>query len=356
MNKRIETLVNNLPSGVDAALITSGSNRFYFTEMRSSAGVILITRETAYLIIDFRYIEKARKTAKGVEVILEGNRFEQLNALLVKHGAKTLAVEAAGLDLAAFNLYKEKLNSVTLLADNTLDQAIFKGRSVKDNSEIEKMAMAQKLTDDTFLYILERIEAGKTEKEVMLDMEFYIRKIGAEKASFDFIVVSGKNSSMPHGVPSEKKIEKGDFLTMDFGCVYEGYCSDMTRTVAVGSVTDEQRTVYETVLKAQLATIDYIRAGVKGKDVDKVARDIIYAAGYEGCFGHGLGHSLGIDVHENPRCSLGSEDILLPGMSTSVEPGIYIPDKFGVRIEDVVIVEENGCKNLTQSKKELIIL
>lgn len=355
MNARMEKLLNNLPKEADAALITSGANRFYFTGMRSSAGLILITREEAYFIIDFRYIEKAQNTADGATVILEENRYLQLNELCEKHGVKTIAVEGEGLSMAEFSGYKQNLKAA-LAADDTLDKAIHACRGIKDETEIQKMATAQKLTDDTFTYILEKIQVGKTEREIMLDMEFYIRNIGAEKVSFDFIVVSGKNSSMPHGVPSDKKIEKGDFLTMDFGCVYEGYCSDMTRTVAVGNVTDEQKLVYNTVLKAQLATIDVIKNGVKCATVDKTARDIIYAAGYEGCFGHGLGHSLGIDVHESPRCNQVSPDVLHTGMTTSVEPGIYLPQKFGVRIEDVVVVTDTGCRNLTKSKKELIIL
>lgn len=356
MNKRIEKLLKNLPKEIDAALITSSANRFYFTGMRSSAGVILATREKAYFIIDFRYIEKAQNTAQGVEVLLEENRFEQLNALCEKNGVKTLAVEGEGLDLASFASFQKNIPAVSFVSDLSLDKAIQTCRSIKDSEEVANMQKAQDLTDETFTYILERISVGKTERDVMLDMEFYIRRLGAEKASFDFIVVSGKNSSMPHGVPTDKKIEKGDFLTMDFGCVYNGYASDMTRTIAVGSVSEEQKLVYNTVLKAQLASLAVIKNGVPCFEVDKAARDIIYQAGFEGRFGHGLGHCLGIDVHENPRCNMISKDVLLTNMATSVEPGIYLPGKFGVRIEDVVVVTETGYNNLTKSKKELIVL
>ncbi|MEE1161358.1 MAG: M24 family metallopeptidase, partial [Acutalibacteraceae bacterium] len=204
--------------------------------------------------------------------------------------------------------------------------------------------------------ILGNIGVGRTEREIMLDMEFYMRRLGSEGVAFDFIVVSGKNSSMPHGVPTDKKIEKGDFITMDFGAVCGGYRSDMTRTVAVGEVGDKQKEVYEIVLKAQKETIDFIKSGVVCKEVDRVARDIIANAGYGDCFGHGLGHSVGIEIHENPACNTVCETVMEKGMIMTVEPGIYIENEFGVRIEDMVVVTENGCENLTASKKELIVL
>ena len=229
-------------------------------------------------------------------------------------------------------------------------------RSIKDSEELKNICAAQALTDATFDYALNCIKPGISERELMLDMEFFMRKNGSEGTAFDFIVVSGKNSSLPHGVPTDKKIEIGDFVTMDFGAVVNGYRSDMTRTVGVGSITKEQKTVYDTVLKAQKAAIDYIKSGVKCCDADKVARDIIDLAGYKGCFGHSLGHSVGIEIHESPNCSPKCEKILLPGMIMTVEPGIYIEDKFGVRIEDMVQVREDGCINLTKSRKELIII
>lgn len=183
-----------------------------------------------------------------------------------------------------------------------------------------------------------------------------MRGLGATGVSFDFIVVSGKNSSLPHGVPTDKKIEKGDFVTMDFGGIVGGYCSDMTRTVAIGNISDEQRLVYDTTLKAQLAALDAIRAGAVCGDIDKIARDIIYDAGYKGCFGHALGHSVGIDVHEAPNLSPNNQAVLQVGNVVTVEPGIYLENKFGVRIEDMVYVTEDGCINLTKSDKSLIVL
>ena len=212
------------------------------------------------------------------------------------------------------------------------------------------------MTDETFSYILPLIQPGKSERELMLEMEFYLRRLGSEGVSFDLIVVSGKNSSLPHGVPTDKKIEVGDFITMDFGAVYNGYRSDMTRTVAVGAVSEEQKHVYNTVLEAQRLALKAIRPGVPCNEIDRIAREHIYNAGFEGCFGHGLGHSVGIEIHEFPAFSPRCETILQPGMVITVEPGIYLEGKFGVRIEDMIYVTEDGCLNLTKSDKSLITL
>ena len=214
----------------------------------------------------------------------------------------------------------------------------------------------QKIADQGFLHILNFIEAGKTELQVAIELEEYCRRQGSSCPSFSSIIASGKNSSMPHAVPTEKEIATGDFVTMDFGCTVDGYASDMTRTVAVGAVNPRQRELYETVLAAQLASVKAIKAGVACKAVDKAARDIIDASEFKGMFGHGLGHSLGLEVHEEPRCNTISKDKLLAGMVTSVEPGIYSPGQYGVRIEDIVVVTKTGCENLCTSPKELIIL
>ena len=351
---RIENLQKILPEHT-AALVTSGDNRFYLTHMRSSAGVVLVTREQAYLIIDFRYIEKAKKTA-CCEVLLMENTSEQLKELANKHGVTDLLVEVDEMSVETFGGYKKSLSPLTLSDSPLLSDTLRRLRSIKSPEELKLICDAQKLTDDTFTYILDRIQPGRTEKDVMLDMEFYMRRLGSEGVSFDFIVVSGKNSSLPHGVPGDRPIEKGDFVTMDFGAVCGGYRSDMTRTVAVGSVSDEQRTVYNTVLKAQLAAIQAMKAGEICCDMDKVARDIIYGAGYEGCFGHGLGHSVGIAIHEMPVCNPRCSEKLESGMIMTVEPGIYLENKFGVRIEDMVFIREDGCDVLTKSEKNLIVL
>ncbi len=355
MNERIANIQAVLKEN-EAALITSGPNRFYLTGFASSAGSVLVTRRGAYFIIDFRYVEKAREVVKSAKVILQESTPAQVSSIMKEDGAAVLLVETGSMSLADFAMWKKNLPDTLLANDSKVDIALREARSIKCAEEVANMRVAQEMTDKTFSYITERIEAGRTELDVMLDMEFYMRRLGSEGVSFSFIVVSGKNSSLPHGVPGNKKIEAGDFVTMDFGAVYKGYRSDMTRTVAVGHVSDEQKKVYDTVLAAQAASLSAIRAGVLCRDVDAAARDLIYGAGYTGCFGHGLGHSVGIEVHESPACSPRSEATLAAGMIMTVEPGIYLENKFGVRIEDMVWVTDTGCENLTKSEKKLLIL
>lgn len=355
IKKRVETIQNNLEKDT-ALLITSGPNRFYFTGFESSAGNVLITKNEAYFLIDFRYIEKAKSVVKHMEVKLSTKPLDEVKLLLEKNGVKNIFVETYSMSVENFGKFEKGLSNVKVLTDSKMDKLIEEMRAIKTLDELEAIKKAQKLTDETFSYILERIEPGRSEIDVMLDMEFYMRKLGSEGVPFDFIVVSGKNSSLPHGVPSDKKIEKGDFVTMDFGAVIDGYRSDMTRTIAVGSVSEKQKHVYDTVLKAQLEAFKAIKPGVVCKEVDKVARDIIYGAGYEGCFGHGLGHSVGIEIHETPCFNTVCETITKPGMIITVEPGIYIENQFGVRIEDMAYVTEDGAESLTFSEKKLIVV
>lgn len=355
IKKRIEFLQSNLKED-EAALISSDADRLYYTGFHSSAGYVAVTRGKAVFLIDFRYFEKAKQTVDSCEVILLKNFSQQLGELFSSQKIKTVYLETDTVSLSAFSSLKKRLPDFAFSSDGKVQSLITKQRSIKSADEIALIKQAQKMTDETFSYILDNISAGRTEREVMLDMEFYMRRLGSEGVSFDFIVVSGKNSSMPHGVPTDKKIEKGDFITMDFGAVRGGYRSDMTRTVAVGKVSDKQKEVYGIVLKAQKAAIDFIRQGVICKEVDRTARNIISGAGYGDCFGHGLGHSVGIEIHENPACNTVCETVMEKGMIMTVEPGIYIENEFGVRIEDMVVVSENGCENLTASKKELIVL
>lgn len=355
MRVRVEAIQELLEKDA-ALLITSGANRFYFTGFRSSAGKVLITKTASYFLIDFRYFEKAKKAVQSCEVLLGTRQVSEVRELLEKHAVKKLFVETETMSVAQLQQYTTDYPGIEISRDAKFDNKIKEMRSQKTKEELSLICAAQKMTDETFSYILERIEAGRTEIDVMLDMEFYMRRLGSEGVSFDFIVVSGANSSLPHGVPGDKKIEIGDFVTMDFGAVVGGYRSDMTRTVAVGCVNDSQRKVYDTVLKAQLESLAAIRAGVKCADIDKVARDIIYGAGYEGCFGHGLGHSVGIEIHEDPSFNTVCNTELLQGTVMTVEPGIYLEGKFGVRIEDMVYVTDDGCINLTASEKNLIIL
>ena len=354
MINKIEKIQSFLQQG-EAALVTSGQNRFYLTGFPSSAGVVLVTKKNAYFLIDFRYFEKARKTVAHCEVILHERGGISVMDLLGKDNVQRLFVETEQTSAAEFCRMKERYGDILSDSDE-FDKYISRLREIKDEKELALIREAQKLTDDTFSYILNNIKAGRTELEVMLDMEFYMRKLGSEGVSFDFIVVSGKNSSLPHGVPTNKVIEKGDFLTMDFGAVVGGYHSDMTRTVAVGSVTEEMERVYNTVAAAQDAAFKVIKPGTVCSDVDKASRDLIYGAGYEGCFGHGLGHGVGVEIHEDPNFNAICETKLEKGMVMTVEPGIYLEDKFGVRIEDMVFITDDGYENITKSDKSLIIL
>lgn len=353
--KRIVQLQEKL-GAEEALLVISEPNRFYLTGFHSSAGSVLVTKEKAYFLIDFRYVEKAKSVVDSCEVLLSNRSEGELKELLERHGVKGLYVETRTFSLADKQAYTAALPGIEILEEDVMDRALEELRAVKSEQELSHIRAAQKITDETFTYILEHIEPGRSEIEVMLDMEFYMRKLGSEGVSFDFIVVSGKNSSLPHGVPSDKRIEVGDFVTMDFGAVVEGYRSDMTRTVAVGCVSAEQRKVYDTVLSAQKAAIAAVHPGLVCKEIDKVARDLIYGAGYEGCFGHGLGHSVGIEIHENPNFNMRCETVLKPGTVMTVEPGIYLENKFGVRIEDMIYVTDDGCIDITESERELIIL
>jgi Xaa-Pro aminopeptidase len=248
--------------------------------------------------------------------------------------------------------YEKKLNAQLI----PLHSKIAGFRQVKEAYELERMRKAQQITDAAFAEVLTRIDVGMTEKEVAAELIYCLLKNGGEGLSFDPIVVSGPNTSLPHGVPSDRRLKEGDLVTMDFGVIYQGYCSDMTRTVALGYATEEMRKVYDTVLKAQLAGIEATRAGVKGKDIDAAARQVIVDAGYGDYFGHGYGHSIGMECHEQPSCSPAGETVMEENMVSSAEPGIYLPGKFGVRIEDVVIIKADGCEDITRSPKNLIII
>ena len=337
---------------VDGLLIDKDVNRFYLTGFTGSSGQVLFTPENNYFITDFRYTEQAGEQTNGYE-ILEFNRDvpEKINEILIQDNVKKLAFESKTVSYNKFQEYKDTFDEVELLSTEDLIKNL---RKIKDDKEIQKVKKAIEITDKAFNHILDFIEAGKREREVALELEYFMKQAGAEKNAFDFIVASGKRSSMPHGVASNKVIEEGDFVTMDFGTFYEGYCSDMTRTIVIGEASKKQKEIYNIVLKAQKKVIEEIKAGMSGKKVDAIARDIIEEAGYGDNFGHGLGHGIGVEVHEGPRASYTSDDILKEGMIVTDEPGIYIPDWGGVRIEDDLLITENGCEVLNKSPKGLI--
>lgn len=356
MKQRTEKLLAAMPRDFEAALISTDVNRFYFLGFDSGdAGTVLILPEKTYFIIDSRYIEIAEATVKDAEVILEKKALEQVRELLTDHSVKRLYMEDKA-TVAYANRVREALPGVEVDTSALLSDAVEALRAVKSKEELDAIRRAQAITDACFAHMLDYIKPGVREIDAALEMELFMRGHGAGKIAFDTIFVSGAKTSLPHGVPGEKRVDAGDFVTMDFGARVDGYCTDMTRTVAVGSATDEQRAVYDTVLKAQLACCAYARAGQEGRAVDKVARDIIYGAGYEGFFGHGLGHAVGIEIHESPRYSPSCADIVRAGMVMTIEPGIYLPGRFGVRIEDVIVVKEDGCVDITEAPHELIVL
>lgn len=351
---KIKKLQSTLENGC-AYLVSSPENRRYLTEFPSSDGYVFVTKTEAVFLIDSRYIEAAQKNAKGcTDIVMLTSLSAQLPEIIKNLGIKTVYTESEKLSVSEFCNFC-KIIPCECLAEKA-DDAINALRRRKSETEKQKILAAQAIAEKAFDHILGFIKEGVTEREIALTLDFFMLKNGAEAISFETIAVSGKNSSMPHGVPSDKKIEKGDFITMDYGAVVDGYHSDMTRTVAVGEVSSKQAEVYETVLIAQKKSLEILKAGVSGFDADAAARDIIKNAGYGEFFGHGTGHGVGIEIHEQPRLSLKSKQILEIGDVVTVEPGIYLPSEFGVRIEDMAFITENGCENLTKSPKNLIIL
>ena len=341
----------------EAALVAAPHNRRYLTGFPSSDGFVLVTAEEAYFLTDSRYIEAAERAVRGMTCLCYRRATDTIAALLAKHGIRRLLIEAAHTSLADAARFRAAFPAVDVVDDDTLDARLNALRLVKTPEQLDKIRQAQALTEQGFEYILPRIAAGRTERDIALDLEFFIRRAGAEAVAFDFIVVSGANTSLPHGVPSDKAVEAGDFVTMDFGARVDGWHSDMTRTVAVGRVSDEQRRVYDTVLAAQRASLSVLRAGLSCVEGDAAARRVIEQAGCGDCFGHGTGHGVGVEIHELPRLSPSAGDaVLAAGQVVTVEPGIYLPGRFGVRIEDMVCITENGCDDLTHAPKELLIV
>lgn len=355
MIKKLQSLLKEKGNNY-CALIISPENRRYFTGFESSDGFLIVSSDHSVFITDGRYIEAAKNRISNCEVKLLGKTYPQISETLAEMNCKHLLVESTRMTVSTYNSLKGVLKSTTVSTDSTLDAIINSIRSIKSENEIESVKKAQKIAEDAFQHILKFIKVGVTEKEIALELDFFMLRNGGEALSFETIAVSGKNSSMPHGVPSHKKIENGDFITMDFGTVINGYHSDMTRTIAVGFATDEMKIVYDTVLKAQQNCLENIKAGVSCKDGDMFARKIINDSGYGKYFIHSTGHGVGVEIHEFPNLSPASDSILKKGNLVTVEPGIYIPGKFGVRIEDMALVTENGCCNLTNAPKDLIIL
>lgn len=339
--------------GIDALLITSEFNRRYMTGFTGSAGVTLISKDKALFITDFRYVEQASKQCEGFEIVKHtGTIPEEVSEQAKKMGIQKLGFEQDHLTYSAFKSYEKAVKAELVPISGVIEKL----RLIKGESEIKILKVAADIADAAFKHILDFIRPGVTELAVSNELEFFMRKAGAASSSFDIIVASGYRSALPHGVASDKVIEKGDLVTLDFGAYYNGYVSDITRTVAVGEPDEKLKEVYNIVLEAQLKGMEGIKPGMSGKEADALTRDYITEKGYGEYFGHSTGHGIGLEVHEGPALSTKSDIILEPGMLVTVEPGIYIPGLGGVRIEDDTLITKDHNEKLTHSTKELIIL
>ena len=355
---RLDKLKGFIKNKDEALLITNEVNIGYFSGFFHSEGYLLVTGENSYLIVDFRYAEAAEKKSGGCKVVMYSRLSQDLLDILTKEGINSVSFEADSITVSRFDFFKKFLaqRNIDCFADQKLCKHIADIRIIKDSSEIDKIQKAQNIAEKAYLEVLNYVKPGVTEKEISARLEYLMNIYGAECKSFDLITITGKKTSLPHGVPSDGIVKEGDFFTFDFGAVYEGYHSDTTRTVAVKYATDKMTEIYNIVLKAQLAALEKIKPGVKCSEVDKTARDIISEHGYGKFFGHATGHGVGLDIHEAPTVSPRGEITLKSGMVITDEPGIYLPNEFGVRIEDMLCVTDEGCKNFVSLPKELIIV
>lgn len=338
---------------LDALLVTGGDNRRYLSGFTGSAGTLVVTADAAVLITDFRYVEQATGQAPNFQVLRYDNFLKTLEEVFNEHGCHRVGFESDVVTYAQYTKWKEKLDKIEWIPAPGLVEDL---RMVKTEAELAEMQKAAAIADAAWTELLPRMVPGATERDLALELEFLMRRNGADGLAFDIILAGGPNGALPHAVPGDRPLQFGDLVVMDFGARHGGYCSDMTRTVVIGKACEKTRTLYNIVLEAQQAALAAVRPGRTGAEVDKVARDVITEAGYGDQFGHGLGHGVGLAVHEKPPLAPKGETVLQPGMTVTVEPGIYIPGFGGVRIEDLVVVTEKGCRRLTGSTKELLEL
>ncbi|WP_135550338.1 M24 family metallopeptidase [Paenibacillus cymbidii] len=348
--KRLARLRQAMASGqLEAALITNGHNRRYLTGFTGTSGYVLVTADKSYFLTDFRYMTQAAAETSGYEIVEhKPNPWETVKELLAESHIGQLAFEQADVSFGTYRKLGDALPDITLVP---ADQLVDKLRMIKDASELAVIAEAAELADRTFEWIKGKLKPGVTEKEIALEMEMYMRQNGATSSSFDTIVASGERSALPHGVASDRKLAANEFVKLDFGAYYKGYCSDLTRTVVLGKPNAKHKEIYDIVLEAQLNVLDKLRPGMTGVEGDALARDLIEKAGYGDRFGHGTGHSFGMEIHESPRLSRLCDTVLEPGMTMTVEPGIYLPGFGGVRIEDDIVMTETGIRLLTHAPK-----
>ncbi len=351
-----ERIAAELKDETHAALITGDISRRYVSGFSSSAGLVFVTKEKSYLIIDGRYFEKAEQQAKGCEVILLTDLRKQIYAIIEEHGIAVVSIESKAMTVSELEDYKKLFNALIVDSSSWLSATLERMRIIKTEEEILKIEAAQRIAEAAFSKLITSIRVGMTEKQVASVLNFYMMDLGADGISFDTIAASGVNSACPHAVPTDKKLENGEFLTLDFGAVVDGYHSDMTRTVVIGKPDEEMKNMYNAVWGANTDALKAVRADITGKLLDNVARSTLDAWGYEKYFTHGLGHGVGLEIHEAPNVSPKSPFTLREGMVITIEPGAYIPHKYGVRIEDMVVVTSDGCLNLTKTPKTLIYI
>jgi Xaa-Pro aminopeptidase len=338
--------------GADVFLVSSPLNRRYLTGFTGSAGLVWISNTRQAILTDFRYLEQVKAECPGWELIRIETYIESLNNLIEADKVQTIAFEKDYVTVKQMEDWNEKLPPKFSGVSGWVEEL----RMIKSDDEIDNIRSAARIADEAFAQLLPTLRSGLTEREVALELEFLMRKAGASGMSFDPIIASGPRSALPHARPGDRIFSVGDFVVFDFGCVVNGYCSDMTRTVVIGEPEEKHLTIYDLVLEAQMESLKAVGPGKTGAEIDAIARNIISDNGYGEYFGHGLGHSLGLEVHENPRLSKTDQTVLQPGMIVTVEPGVYLPDFGGVRIEDLVLVTEDGHEVLSSTFKELYVV
>ncbi|KAF1303339.1 M24 family metallopeptidase [Candidatus Enterococcus willemsii] len=339
---------------VDGFLVTSPYNLRYLTNFTGTTGLAVITLDKAFFVTDFRYTEQAAKQAQGFEIVKNaGPIFDEVARICQEEEINALAFEESHVSFAEYSVLEDIIEESALVPISGMIEEL---REVKDEEELKLIQQACRIGDQGFEHILKMIRPGMTEIEVANQLDFFMRSLGATSVSFDTIVASGVRSAMPHGVASEKVIEQGDLITLDFGCYYQGYVSDMTRTFAIGDPGQQLKEIYQIVLDAQIKVLEAAKPGMTGIELDAVARDYIASFGYGEAFGHSTGHGIGLEIHEGPNVSFRADKAFVAGNVITDEPGIYLPGVGGVRIEDDLLITETGNKVLTHAPKELIIL
>ncbi|MDR2532659.1 MAG: Xaa-Pro peptidase family protein [Oscillospiraceae bacterium] len=352
------SVINKIMAGLHdnrhAAIITSEANRFYATGFDSSSGTLFITKERAYFLVDARYYEKASEVVRDCKVVLQDDLTEQVLLILNAHDVQLISIESKTMTVSELSRFIEKFPNTEFDSSPWLSDIIEKQRIIKSENELSNIRTAQKITERAYTKVLDKLEPGLTERQIATLLTYYILEMGGDDVAFPIIAASGRNSAVPHARPTNKTIEDGEFLILDFGAVYKGYRADMTRTIALGGITNEMKRVFGAVLGANNDALKALRPDISGKLVDNVARSTLEAWGYEKYFTHGLGHGVGLETHEAPTLSKKSESTLREGMVVTVEPGVYIPGNFGVRIEDMAYITADACVCLTKTPKSLI--